>query len=233
MLAHFLFEALGYLAALALYLRERRKDFLASPMRSSIVVAAILGGAAGSRLLAWLEDPAVLAQRWNDAAFLLGSKTIIGGLLGGTAAVEIAKSRIGITRRTGDIFAIPLAIGIAIGRIGCYFGGLEDGTYGIATTLPWGLDLGDGIMRHPVQLYETAFLLLLAAFMATIRPRLHREGNLYRVFLISYLAWRLGIDFLKPEPSFGGLSMIQWSCVIALAIYARDLVAQVRQPAHG
>ena len=63
---------------------------------------------------------------------------------------------VGITHSTGAYFAPSLAIGIAIGRIGCFLSGLEDYTYGTPTTLPWGYDFGDGVLRHPVQLYEAA-----------------------------------------------------------------------------
>jgi len=50
----------------------------------------------------------------------------------------------------------------------------------------------------------------------------HERGALYRLFLVSYLAWRVVIDFMKPEPAFAGLSAIQWACVAALIFYARD-----------
>ncbi|MFG3757362.1 prolipoprotein diacylglyceryl transferase family protein, partial [Klebsiella pneumoniae] len=66
--------------------------------------------------------------------------------------------------RTGARFALPLAIGIALGRIGCYAAGLDDFTYGIPTALPWGHDFGDGIQRHPVQLYECAAMAIFAAW---------------------------------------------------------------------
>jgi phosphatidylglycerol---prolipoprotein diacylglyceryl transferase len=47
-----------------------------------------------------------------------------------------------------------LAAAIAVGRLGCFFSGIEDRTYGTPTDLPWGYDFGDGILRHPVELYE-------------------------------------------------------------------------------
>jgi hypothetical protein len=71
------------------------------------------------------------------------------------------KRYIGLRQSTGDLYAIPLALGIAIGRIGCFLTGLSDNTYGTPTNLPWAINFGDGIPRHPTQLYEIAFLLLL------------------------------------------------------------------------
>ena len=64
---------------------------------------------------------------------------------------------------TGDLLALPLVLGIAIGRIGCFLSGLEDQSYGVATALPWGVDFGDGVARHPTQLYEYRFSPLLGA----------------------------------------------------------------------
>jgi phosphatidylglycerol:prolipoprotein diacylglycerol transferase len=85
-------------------------------------------------------------------------------------AIEILKRRIGITSSTGLRFAAPLAAAIAVGRLGCFFAGIEDRTYGNPTDLPWGHDFGDGISRHPVQLYEAiAMALFLAAFVPMLR----------------------------------------------------------------
>jgi phosphatidylglycerol---prolipoprotein diacylglyceryl transferase len=236
---HFFLEALAYTAGFAVYQRDRKRggDFLRTSDRSSLIVAAIVGAAIGSKLLAWLEDPATLILHWNDWQFLLGGKTIVGGLLGGTAAVEWTKSKLGIARRTGDLLAIPLMLGIAIGRVGCFLAGLSDNTYGVATSLPWGVDFGDGIARHPTQLYEVGFVLILAGVLSRLRALPHREGDLYRVSLISYLAWRLFVDFLKPDPAFAGLSTIQWVCLAALLWYARDaadlIASRRRLVAHG
>ena len=101
----------------------------------------------------------------HDPAYFVGGKTIVGGLLGGWIAVEITKRIRGIHSRTGDLFAVPLCIGIAVGRIGCLLAGLADDTYGTPTSLPWAINFGDGIPRHPTQLYEILFLLALIPFL--------------------------------------------------------------------
>ncbi|HTG16849.1 MAG TPA: prolipoprotein diacylglyceryl transferase family protein, partial [Blastocatellia bacterium] len=138
-------------------------------------------------------------------------------------AVEWTKRRLGIHRRTGDLFAIPLCIGIAIGRIGCFLSGLSDDTYGVETTLPWGIDFGDGIRRHPVQLYEIAWLCVLATWLGWLARKPHREGDLFKGFMVGYFGFRLAIDFLKPGVAFAWLTSIQWACVIMLLYYCRDL----------
>jgi len=153
----------------------------------------------------------------------MAGKTIVGGLIGGLIAVEATKRRLGILTRTGDLFAIPLCVGMAIGRIGCFLSGLSDDTYGIATDVPWGIDFGDGISRHPVQWYESAWLSLLAIWLVWLARKPHREGDLFKGFMLGYFGFRLAIDFLKPGIRFGGLTSIQWACVIMLLYYCRDL----------
>ena len=66
----------------------------------------------------------------------MGGKSVVVGLLGGFVAVEWVKRRIGVRRSTGDLFVIPLAVGIAIGRIGCFLTGLDDHTHGLPADLP-------------------------------------------------------------------------------------------------
>jgi len=168
--------------------------------------------------------PTVVAA-WNSRhilALLLspGGKTIAGGLLGGWIGVEAMKKLTGIQRRTGDLFALPLCVGIAVGRIGCFIAGIADDTYGKPTSLPWAVDLGDGIGRHPVQIYEILFLLLLAILVSKRAAR--REGTQFRIFLASYLSWRLFIDFFKPQPLIHGLNLIQWSCLAGILFLALD-----------
>jgi prolipoprotein diacylglyceryltransferase len=158
-------------------------------------------------------------QAWQSGHLLTllfspGGKTIVGGLLGGWLGVEIAKRVSGIRRRTGDLFALPLCVGIAVGRIGCFLAGLADDTYGTPTSLPWAVNLGDGIGRHPVQLYEFLFLVLVGILVSTKRKL--PEGARFRIFLTSYLAWRFFIDFFKPQPLIYGLNLIQWSCLAGI-----------------
>lgn len=222
---HVVFETAAYVVGFALFLRHRatRGDVLPNHTRWTIIAAAMVGGALGARLLFWFEDLGLLAARWGDLSFLASGKTVIGGLLGGLIAVEAVKRAQGITQSTGDLLALPLAAGIAVGRLGCFFTGLEDQTYGIATTLPWGVDFGDGVSRHPTQLYEA---LLLAALALVLRaaPAPRVSGDHFKVFLVAYLAFRLGIEAMKPGvPLAAGLTTLQWACIAGLVYYARDI----------
>jgi prolipoprotein diacylglyceryltransferase len=218
---HPVMETLAYAAAFAVYrrLRARQGDALAEPQRWTVIAAAAVGALVGSRALGLAEQWPTVADAWRSGRILAlllapGGKTIVGGLLGGWLAVEIVKKLTGIRRRTGDLFALPLCVGIAVGRIGCLLAGLADDTYGKPTQMPWAVDFGDGIGRHPVQVYEILFLVVLGIFLSSRRPL--PEGARFRIFMGSYLAWRLAIDFLKPQPLVAGMNLIQWSCVAGI-----------------
>jgi phosphatidylglycerol---prolipoprotein diacylglyceryl transferase len=224
---HPVFETLAYAAGYAVFRwqRARQGDVVAEPQRWTVLAAAAVGALVGSRLLGLAEQWPTVLEAWRAGHLLAllfspGGKTIVGGLLGGWLGVEAAKRFNGIRCRTGDLFALPLCVGIAVGRVGCFIAGLADDTYGKPTTLPWAVNLGDGIGRHPVQIYEILFLALIAIAVSANRPL--PEGARFRIFLASYLAWRVAIDFLKPQPLIHGLNLIQWSCIGGLLLLAFD-----------
>jgi prolipoprotein diacylglyceryltransferase len=227
--AHWLFESAAYFVGFRLYvgLRKRSGDVVSMEQRWWVVAAAVAGAALGSKALNWLVDPALFRRNWDNPYFLMSGKTLVGGLIGGLFAVEWAKRLIGVRRRTGDLFAIPLCVGIAVGRVGCFLAGLEDDTYGVATSLPWGVDFGDGVARHPTQLYEALWLGLVSLWIWRLSEIPRREGDLFKAFMVAYFAFRLGVDFIKPGiplgPWFLQLTAIQWACAAMLLYYARDL----------
>jgi phosphatidylglycerol---prolipoprotein diacylglyceryl transferase len=228
---HVVFETLAYFAAFRVYLWHRKRigDAIDDGERWWVIAAAAFGAALGSKLLNWFEDPRLTLQHLGDLTSLLGGKTIVGGLIGGLFAVELAKKRLGISGRTGDLFALPLCVGIAIGRIGCFLTGVEDHTAGVATSLPWGVNFGDGIVRHPTQLYEVLFVLTLGAFLWRQMQKPYAEGDIFKFFMVAYFAFRLLCDFLKPDVRlFWGLSAIQWASLAMLLYYGRDVWGWVR-----
>jgi prolipoprotein diacylglyceryltransferase len=232
--AHFWLEALAYGTAFQLYLllRRRRGDALESRARWSVFVAAAIGAALGSKLLGLLQDPAELGARLSDPrAFFGGGKTIVGALLGGWIAVEWVKRRAGVTRRTGDLFALPLCVGIAIGRVGCWLAGPADRTHGLPTRLAWGVDAGDGVPRHPVLQAELIWLAVLALVLRVAHARDAREGVPFRIFLAGYLGFRLVVDVLKAGPTLLGFTAIQWGCAGGLSLIAIGWPRSVPAPA--
>lgn len=224
---HLLFEMAAYAIAFRVYLtlRKRGGDALDDGLRWWIIASAAMGAMVGSRMLYWFEDPALTLAHWPDPAYLMGGKTIVGALSGGLLAVELAKLILRIESRTGDLFAVPLCVGIAIGRIGCFLTGLEDHTVGTATALPWGIDFGDGIRRHPVQLYEALFALALGVYLWRRMRHPFIPGDIFKRFMVAYFAFRVAGDFLKPGVRvFFGLSSIQLASLAMLLYYSTDVM---------
>ena len=219
---HMVFELLAFAVGIVVYqsMREKQGDHLTVAQRWSLFAALAVGAVIGSRILNWLDAPTFSFTRTSDFVALIGGQTVVGGLLGAWIAVEIQKRRIGIVTSTGDLLAVPAAAGMAVGRIGCFLTGLSDGTHGLATTMPWGIDLGDGIARHPTALYESLFLAVLALVLWRVQRRL-AHGVTFVAFVVAYLSFRLCVDMLKPGvPLAFGLTAIQWACVAGLAYYA-------------
>ncbi len=222
---HPVFEALADVVAYALYRRIRRQngDPLAEDQRWPIIAAAAIGALVGSRILGLLDQASSLHFTWSTLA-MPGGRTTVGGLLGAWIAVAFCKRQRGSYDSTGDLFALPLCLGIAVGRIGCFLSGLADGTEGRPTGLPWGINFGDGIVRHPTPIYEILFLAALAGILHGYNDRPHPNGATFRIFLAAYLAWRVLIDFIKPESLFYGLSLIQWASLVGLLVLLPSIV---------
>jgi len=160
-------------------------------------------------------------------------KSVIGGLAGAILAIEILKRRLGIAESTGLRFAAPLAASIAVGRLGCFFSGIEDRTYGTPTSLPWGHDFGDGIWRHPVQLYEAiAMVLFLMVFVPLLRGgcRLATRAG-FHLFVGTYATQRFIWEFVKPYGTvIGPFNLFHLICVGLLGYAWSYAKAELR---HG
>ncbi|MFK8182821.1 MAG: prolipoprotein diacylglyceryl transferase [Phormidesmis sp.] len=223
---HMVMESAAYALGLYLALFKRLSKVpdvsgLAPSQRTSVAVGALVGALLGAKLLVALQHLNVLADDWRMYLLVvLQGKTIVGALLGGLIGVEMTKQIIGVRQSTGDSFVYSVLGGTAIGRVGCFLTGLSDRTYGIATTLPWGVDFGDGIARHPTQLYEVGFLLFLFFALRWVEKRPRQSGDLFKIYMIAYLGFRFLIDFIKPEfRPLLGLSAIQFACLGGLLYY--------------
>ena len=149
------------------------------------------------------------------------SHSIAGALAGGIVGVEVWKIRHGIRRSTGGAFVLPLSIGIIIGRFGCLFSGIPDYTYGIPTSLPWAVVLGDGIARHPVQIYESMImaLFLMTYLHARLKGREWAVSHGFHAMIIVYATQRFLLEFLKPYPKLIGPLNVFHLLMIGLVIY--------------
>ncbi len=135
---HFFFEVLGYLIGISLtiWISSSGRDTVSPEQRHPLIVAGLVGALIGAKILAWAQHPqTTILAITEEPVLLFGGKTIVGGLLGGMAGIELAKKALGIEQRTGDALVIPLAVGMSLGRLGCFLSGLDDGTYGIETSL--------------------------------------------------------------------------------------------------
>jgi phosphatidylglycerol---prolipoprotein diacylglyceryl transferase len=225
---HFLFEALAYFLGFQYYQAIRRNgDMIPNEQRYSVIIAAIMGAAMGSKLLGFLEHPELAVRAHENVAYFFASKTILGGLLGGVIGVEIAKKFLRITRSTGDLFCFPIILGMMVGRIGCFFEGVSDGTWGNETTWITGMNGGDGVLRHPMPLYEIFVLASIWLALLQLKKRVSlQEGALFKLFMVGYLLWRLVAEFFKPvdiiEPL--GVSAIQLACLLGLVYYSKVII---------
>ncbi len=155
------------------------------------------------------------------------ARSVEGALAGGVIAIELYKWLHGIALRTGARFALPLALGIAVGRLGCYFAGLEDFTYGTPTTLPWGHDFGDGILRHPVQLYESLAMAAFAAFYvwAVLNRNAAVITNGFYLVLFYYGLQRFLWEFIKPYGTLIGPFSLFHLLSLFVMVYAAVMLA--------
>ena len=222
--SHLIFEVLAYFLGFQyyLFLKKNTPDKLTSEQRFSIIIGGALGAAIFAKLLGFLEHPELITLSQQNFIYVFASKTIVGGLLGGILGVEITKKFLGIKHSSGDLFCFPLIVGMMIGRIGCFLSGVEDGTHGLPTHFILGMDLGDGIIRHPTALYEILVLMFIWLLLIGVKRRwVLVEGSLFKLFIISYLSWRFGIEFLKPVYRYDliGLSAIQLACLAGLIYY--------------
>jgi hypothetical protein len=218
---HIVFDLLAWASAAGAGWWVKRRDpegvaRLERVTQPSYFIALAIGALIGAWFLGSLNS-----LRWSNPTL---SHSVGGALAGGIVAVELWKWRAGVSGSTGANFVLPMAVGIMVGRLGCFFSGIADHTYGIATSLPWAVDLGDGLGRHPVQLYEAAAMALFVIWYLTRRtldPQI-----IFYIFIATYATQRFIWEFLKPYPPLMfGLNVfhILMMGLIAYAIvYARN-----------
>ena len=228
---HLVLEYLAFFLAFRYYvfLRKKREDYISSNNRLSIILGAAAGALIGSRLVGILENPLVTFSTKNMIQ-ILNIKTIMGGLFGGLLGVEAAKKIIGEKRSSGDLFVLPIIVGIFIGRIGCFLSGINKFTYGVETKFFLGMDLGDGVLRHPIALYELVFLIILFISLRYLQKEyVLQSGELFKFFMLAYFGFRFFIEFLKPNTFFMlGLSTIQILCIVCYVYYTKFIILKIK-----
>jgi prolipoprotein diacylglyceryltransferase len=232
--AHLVFETLAFVIGFRyfLFLRNSNTDKISDPNRVWIIIGAIFGAFFFSRILGILENPQGFADSEHKFLYFFSHKTIVGGVLGGLLFVEITKKVLHVRSSSGDLFTYPLILAMIIGRIGCFFNGVYEDTYGEPTNFILGMDLGDGLYRHPVTLYEIAFLIILWIGLKIAETRMQfRDGVRFQLFMIFYLLFRLALDFIKPGTTFlWNIGAIQLFCLAGLVYYHRTILHLILNP---
>ncbi len=177
----------------ALHRWTREENDLTWWQRAAIGLGALCGGLLGAKLPFLFGD---LPGLVDGSAWLSDGKTIVSGLIGGYLGVQVAEWALHLEVNMCDSFAAPVAAAVAIGRWGCYRAGC---CYGVATSLPWGVDFGDGVARHPTQLYESSFHFLAAVVLLLMLRRNMLRGHHIRLYFLAYFLYRFATEFLRPE----------------------------------
>ena len=225
---HLLFDLIAYATTAACVAATAKwivpgKQVLPPNFRMFYFIIATTGVMVGSVFFGSLNLIIMDVKPWI-------AKSVLGGLIGGIVFVELMKLHYKITGSTGAVLVIGLCFGIAVGRIGCFFVGLSDYTYGIVTQSFFGVDFGDGLTRLPVQLFESTAMIILGIF-CLVMFFVHKDLMLrygFYLFCTAYAAQRFVWEFFKPYPKiFLGLNLFHYACLILFA-YALVMVISSR-----
>jgi phosphatidylglycerol:prolipoprotein diacylglycerol transferase len=228
------FTFLSYLVGAAVFFWAAKAKRMATNGIGMVVAIGFIAGIAGAKLTQ------MIAQGWPvSVPFLtiadprVGGRALLGGVIFGWIGVELAKRHLGIRRSTGDLFALALPAGEAVGRIGCFFNGC---CYGTVCDLPWSVEQ-HGALRNPSQLYTA--VVAAATFFFLLWYRKHHtmgEGGLFRLYLLIFASSRFLLEFVRQQDSLlFGLSMMQWFCLelILTIVVFTFLKRRKLSPAEG
>jgi phosphatidylglycerol:prolipoprotein diacylglycerol transferase len=213
----------------------------------SIVLWAAVGGIVGARVLAILTDWQTFRLDPIGSLFSGSGFVWYGGLIGGFVSVSIFIVRRSIPWLVAvDTMAPALAIGQAIGRIGCQVSG--DGDWGSPTRMPWGMQYPNAIVGwmtwlrdsglapdtrvHPAPVYETLAYCAIFSLLWSLRKKGLRDGSLLWIYFVSSSIARFAIEIVRVEPVLAaGLTQAQW---IAIALFGLGAVLLLwRSPRTG
>ncbi len=240
---HEVFVLAGVAVALVVFHYESRRRATATPAMWSIAAGALLGGALLAKASTAWRLVADDGGATLTAIFVHGGKSIVGGLAGAYAGAVITKRLIGYRHKTGDVFAPAVALGIAVGRIGCFL----TEQIGTPTSLPWGLvppahvaaDIPNcpqcptGVPLHPSFLYEIVFCAAMFGVLVWLRDRVPVPGELFKIFLLGYGTFRFGVEFVRGnEVMAAGLTGTQLFLAVTMPILVGYFVRQFRIGAY-
>lgn len=234
---HALFVGLGVLVAAAVFVIEARRRGQTDERVLYVVMGALVGGAIFMRMGTWLQHLEVdrnagLVQQW-----LHGNRSILGGLVGAWLGVHVAKRLVGYRSRTGDLFAPAVALGMAVGRVGC----LLTEQPGTATGGGWGITLDArqaaytgapaGVPLHPSFVYEIAFhASAFAVLWLWMRHQDLPPGETFVRYVAAYAVFRFLVELVRGnEVAWSGLTRPQLVLLVAIPLLLARLVVSHRR----
>ncbi len=217
--------AIGVLVALQVFSRELKRSGLPAS-GADAALTGVLGGLMGAKLLWSIEH--LGEEPWLSLVLSRGGMSWFGGLLGGVGTAIIAMRVTGVPVLATVAAATPaLAIGHAIGRIGCFMVGDD---YGRPTSLPWGVAFPEGLPPtvdpvHPTQLYEAVALVVIAWLLMRWRRGQAPDAAVLGRYLVLVGAVRFAIEFIRVNERIVGpltlahlvsLGLVLAGCVLLL-----------------
>lgn len=218
---------LSYLVGAGVFVWAARRKRLATEGMAIVAGVGFVAGIFGAKIAQLLAEGWPVKIPWFAVAQpQIGGRALLGGVICGWIGVEIMKRRLGIRRSTGDLFALALPAGEAVGRIGCHLNGC---CYGERCDLPWAI-WQHGAWRWPSQLMSSAVAALTFGALLWAAPRLRREGDLFRLYLLLFGVTRFGLESVRwRESTVLGLSPMQWFCLELVAFASVSLVWRRRR----
>lgn len=216
--AYTLFVGYGIIAGIVYYLADAKTRDTKNEGVIEIVSAALIFGVIGSKI-------PILLQGGEWAAIIYG-KSILGGFIGGMVGVYTMKRIKHIKTRMGNVIAPAAALGMAIGRLGCFFNGCCVGIPAI-----WGMDFGDGVLRYPTQLFEVIFHLTAFILLHRLKQTTERPGILFKYYVLTYFVFRFFIEFIRVNPrDYFGLTLYQLISLLGMGFVGLNLVLIFKKP---
>jgi phosphatidylglycerol:prolipoprotein diacylglycerol transferase len=209
------------------------KQFAERPDRKryyTVQIITIVAAVVGAKIAVILGDALWPLKPFNDWYALVGSgRSIVGALLFGFIAAEVAKPILHYDIPPNDRFAVVLPLSIGIGRIGCLIVGC---CRGLPYDGPFAITYADGIPRHPAPAYEMLFNFSMAFLLLALCRRQILFGRLFALYLVSYGLFRFFIEFIRETAKpYDGLSAYQLMCVVMILAGGLALIIRtVRQP---
>jgi phosphatidylglycerol:prolipoprotein diacylglycerol transferase len=239
--AHGLFVGLGVLAAVVVFVSEARRRGHTDDRLLVIVTGALVGGAVLMRLGTWLQHVDLRANATFAEQWAYGNRSVLSGLVGAWLGVHVAKRLSGYTLRTGDLFAPAVAIGMAVGRIGC----LLTERPGTPTGASWGISLDRvdaarlgapaGVPLHPSFAYEIVFhLAAFAVIWFWVRHRPTPPGEVFVWYVAAYGVFRFLVEFVRGnEVVWEGLTRPQLFLAVTIPLVVLRIALRARAGAYS